>query len=45
MSIEIETNLKNLSPHKIGDKLLNTVDNRSCTKPVTRVSNLKKYNF
>lgn len=41
MSVEVGSNLMNsLSPQKVNEKLLNAVDNRSCTKPAAKVWHL-----
>lgn len=41
MSVEVGSNLMNsLSPQKVNEKLLNAVDNRSCTKPAAKVRHL-----
>lgn len=37
MNIEKEHNKENLSPFKINEKVVVSIDNRSCTKPNTRV--------
>lgn len=37
MISEKEAIKENLSPKLIGEKSKNVIDNRSCTKPVTRV--------
>lgn len=38
MSVEVASNLTNsLSPQRVNDKLVNAVDNRSCTKPAAKV--------
>lgn len=44
MNIETELILKKSSPIKIADKLINSIDNRSCTKPISRVSNYPNFN-
>lgn len=37
MICEKELNKENLSPFKGVEKLINAIDNRSCTKPVNKV--------
>lgn len=41
MSVEVGSNLMNsLSPQRVNEKILNAVDNRSCTKPAAKVRHL-----
>lgn len=45
MICEKELNKENLSPFKGVEKLINAIDNRSCTKPVNKVRFLWFYLF